>query len=82
MEWKEGWMAKSVYDGITALTTLRQRLDEASSLEVIHPGGHAWKAYFTFGPSTTAEEIEVVKQQLLLPPAHEHFLHYMNGALL
>jgi len=77
-------MAKSPYDGITALTTVRQRLDEASSLEVIHPGGHAWKAYFTFGPSATVEEIEVVKQhlQLLLPPAYEHFLHYTNGALL
>ncbi len=39
-------MAKPPYDGITALRTLRDRLDEAASLEVIHPGGHVWKAYF------------------------------------
>jgi len=84
MEREESYMAKPPYDGITALRTLRDRLDEAASLEVIHPGGHVWKAYFTFKPSAAVEEIEVVKQemQISLPPAYERFLGFSNGALL
>ncbi len=77
-------MVANRHDGLTALAALRGKLDETSHLEVIHPAGHVWKAYFTFKPSAAVEEIEVVKQELQvsLPPAYERFLGYSNGALL
>src|SRR6266700_2972996 len=74
-------MVANRHDGLTALAALRGKLDETSHLEVIHPAGHVWKAYFTFKPSAAVEEIEVVKQELQvsLPPAYERFLGYSNA---
>jgi len=71
-------------DGLTALASLRSKLDTASSLEVIHEDGYISQAYFTFNPPAKAEEIDELKRSLRvpLPKAYEQFLLQYNGALL
>jgi SMI1 / KNR4 family (SUKH-1) len=77
-------MTTKAYDGLTALATLRSKLDTASYLEVIHEGGYAWKAHFVFNNPAMVEAIEVVKGKLQLPLliAYEQFLLHYDGALL
>ena len=70
--------------GLNALAVLRQKLDEAAGLEVIHEGGYLWKAHFRFENPAQAEDIEAIKAQLglPLPLAYEQFLLQCDGALL
>jgi hypothetical protein len=70
--------------GLLALKTLRSLLDAESNLEVIHEGGHLWKAHFTFGTPATREAIEETKRQLQVsfPASYEQFLLYCDGAVL
>ncbi len=77
-------MTRRGYDGLKALASLRAKLDAESFLEVMHEGGHLWKAHFTFGPPATREAIEETKRQLQVPfpTSYEKFLLYCDGALL
>ena len=76
--------SRQTYDGLTALSALRSKLDAASSLDVIQENGYLFKAHFIFNPPAKPEQVDELKRSLpvLLPMAYERFLLQYNGALL
>lgn len=80
----EGFVTEGARDGVSALDALRALLGPNDHAQVIHPGGHLWDAYFTFGNPATEEEISKVEAALAisLPEAYKRFLSRFNGCVL
>jgi hypothetical protein len=77
-------MANIARDGVSALDALRKLLDASDHLRVIHPGGHLWDAYFTFGIPALQEEVSKAEEVLgvQFPSTYRRFLLRFNGCML
>ncbi|GER89971.1 hypothetical protein KDW_41330 [Dictyobacter vulcani] len=72
----------NVYDTLTEINMIKERLNEHSCIRVLDEEGDSWDAYFSFTLPAKEPEIADLESRWYIPPSYKQFLSVSNGAVL